>query len=203
MRYPKILQDYINHGKYDETWSSPERNQFLFHMMFNQVQGKKFVETGSKSGVFTYGAYKLGATLAVGVEQEPALVLKANQTMASMGAPQPICHSYQHDAITFDYSWFDICFCIGLLYNINKEDKTKLLQSVSKCPLVFVECWLYNDGSSQPSTKEINQADKPQWFPNRIEIQRLLSEFFIDIKEMTPKSFLGYKFENTYFMCQK
>lgn len=201
--YPKPLQDYIDQGEFDESWSSAARNRFLFNMMNNRVKDKKFAETGSKSGVITYGAHWLGAELAVGVEQEADLVLKANQTMAAMGAPQTTCHSFHYNALWFDYSWFDITFCIGMLYNIDAKDKKRLLWAVSQCPWVLVECWVLNDNKDYPTVTRIEEEDKPfQWFPNRAGIQHLLSEHFDTFREVTPKSFLGEERENAYFVCE-
>ena len=199
-KYPPHLQAYLDSGGFDEKWSRTLRNFFLDRVISSHVKGLKVIETGSKSGVFTYAAHYHGAKECLGIEYMPDRVQNSSKALKNI----PSCNVIQGDSRIFDPSGFDVALCLGLLYNVNDEDKKKILEQMSKCKLVLVEFWTRNNDNPNPTTEQIEAENGlPQWLPNNIMAEKMLSSYFNEVEDITPKKHIASDHQNRYYVCKK
>ena len=199
-KYPPHLQKYLDSGDFDEHWSRTLRNFFLDRVIKSYVKGLSVVETGSRSGVFTYAAHYHGAKKALGVEFMSDFSQKSSKALEKI----PSCNVIHGDSRRFDHSKFDMVLCLGLLYNSTDEDKEIILKQVSKCKFVLAEFWTNNNDKLYPFSETVVHPNNTiQYLTNNVKSVEMLSSYFYHVEDITPRKHIAGDLQNRYYICRQ
>ena len=199
-KYPQHLQTYLDSGSFDEKGSRTLRNFFLDKVIASYAKGLKVIETGSRSGVFTYAAHYHGAKEALGIEFRSNFSKKSSKALENI----PSCNVIHGDSRTFDHSDFDMVLCLGLLYNVKDKDKEIILEQVSKCKFVLAEFWTKNNDKLYPvSETVVHPNNTTQYLTNNVKSVEMLSSYFHHVEDITPQNHIAAPLQNRYYICRQ